>query len=93
MPARGPSRPLPSFGRFLGRTPSIGFPFKYLSFSVGLPATTLSTRPHSTFREEVEIVLVGLKGPSSSIPSMNADIGDATPLEGDVKLPNMMGLQ
>ena len=46
----------------------------------------------SDFLTEVEIVLAGLKGPSSSIPSI-ADIGDATPLEGDVKLPKRMGLQ
>ena len=26
-------------------------------------------------------------------PSMNADVGDVTPLEGDEKLPNVMGLQ
>ena len=45
MPARGPSRPLPTFGQFLGRPP---FFQRLPSSSVGLPATTLSIRPYSS---------------------------------------------
>ena len=61
MPARGPSRPLQLFG-----WPP--FFLRLLSSSVGLPATTLSTRPHSAitaafnFDTNISCMFLGTEG-------------------------------